>query len=309
MNILLDYFFPINVIEPTPAASTAFLKNICVVVSPKVGVTDKEIVLCTTSAEIAALTDNDEVTQLLDAGMSRVYVLPASDLDIASALAGAANDFYTVAISSDFDKTAIDAADFGTFDGVIGVSETDDTWLKAEAAKSKRAAFHTTATNGAKNMLYAFGKLLSNQLNWLNQQFIEMPLADDVDTLGEANTLFDDKISFVLNDSEFGKRLGLFAVGGKAIIAPYVTRNLELDIQSAALSYISGNQPQYTLTEATLLEDTLQQVIDGYIERRQIEDGVIEIKLEKENFEASGYINIAEPNALWRVLGQMKQTL
>jgi hypothetical protein len=409
MNILLDYFFPITAINPTPAASTAFLKQACVVVRPKVAVPTGVITLCTSMTAVAALTDNTEAQQLFNAGMNRVYILPMDDLDLEAALEGHESDFFTLLISSDFDKddieiaaasitkgdltfeavetgwggneitvafvdtgtagsesvtvtgtdivvsmeagvstatqlkTALDADEeaaalittaiasgqgavaqaafaedaleggaglfAGAFTGVIGVSETDDAFLADQAAVEKRAAFHTTTGNKAKNMFFAFGKLLSNALNWVNQQYISMPFADDVDTLGEANALFDDKISMVISDSEFGERLALFACGGKAIVAPYITRNLELDLQSKALQYISGNQPQYTRKAAALLEDELQKVVDSYIERQWIEAGVIEVKLEQDNFVASGYINISEPKALWRIFGEIRQTL
>jgi hypothetical protein len=309
MNILLDYFFPITAISPTPQASTAFLKQACVVVKPATDVPTGAISLCTSMAQVEALTDNEEAQQLFDAGMNRVYVLPMSTLDLDAALEGHESDFFTLLISSDFTKTDVTGADFGAFKGVIGVSSEDDTFLATQAAIENRAAFHTTTTNKAKNMFYAFGKMLSNSLNWLNQQYITMPVADDVDTLGEANALFDDKISFVIDDSEFGKRLGLFTAGGKAIVAPYITRNLEIDMQSKALSYISGNQPGYTRTHAALLEDELQKVIASYIDRQWIERGVVEVKLEQENFVASGYINISEPKALWRIFGEIRQTL
>jgi hypothetical protein len=197
----------------------------------------------------------------------------------------------------------------GAFTGVVGVSSTDDDFLALQAAISNRAAFHTTSSNKAKNMFYAFGKMLSNSLSWRNQQYISMPVADDVDTLGEANSLFDDKVSFVISDDEFSNRLALFACGGKAIVAPYIIRNLEVDMQSAALSYVSGNQPSYSKKAAALLEDELQKVVDGYIERELIDAGTVEVKLEEENFVASGYINVAEPKALWRIFGEMRQTL
>ncbi len=158
-------------------------------------------------------------------------------------------------------------------------------------------------------MFYAFGALLSNALNWRNQQYITMPVADDVDTLGDANALFDDKISFVISDDEFGDRLGLFAQGHRAIVEPYIKRNLELDFQSAALSYISGNQPAYTKTQAALLEDELKKVIQLYIDREWIEAGTVSIILDQGNFVASGEINISEPKALWRVFAEMRQTL
>jgi hypothetical protein len=430
MNILLDYVFPIAAIEPTPEASTAFLKQACLVVSPKVGVTPGVITVCTTMSAVAALTDNTEAQQLFNAGMNKVYILPVDDLNLEEALDGS-QDFYTLIISSDFDASDMEVsqatgtvtiADYanlivttpdtldiggtvftaqvgaavpgeatfqaaadneltalnlcnqinahpvaselvfaevlddvvtltalddnawagndipityvgnattgltlgglaggnlaggaglfaGSFDGVIGSSSEDDEYLKDQAAIANRVAFHTTVINKAKNMAYAFGKILSNPVNWTNQQYITMPFADDVDTLGEANLLFDDRISFVLEDDQYGERLALFAAGGKAIIAPYIEKNLQIDMQSAALSYISGNQPQYTLKQAALLEDELQKVIASYIDRQWITAGTVEVKLEQDNFVASGYINISEPSAMWRIFGEIRQTL
>jgi uncharacterized protein YheU (UPF0270 family) len=423
MKILLDYFFPITHIEPTPAVATGFLKQALLVVKPATDVPTGVITLCTTYAAVQDLTDNTEAQQLFNAGMNKVYVLPMDDLQLASALEGH-GEFFTVLISSDFDDsdigapggetvanvdaslkiqdilytsklhgiagnditinyntggtagsevvsvsthaitvqmedgvstaaqiataignyspanalvaTAVDAGDesdkqavfgsavtltggvdsvngdgldVGTFKGVVGLSSTDDDFLADQAATANRAAFHTTSGNKAKNMLFAFGKMLSNALNWRNQQYITMPVADDVSTLGDANAFFDSKINFVINDDEFGKRLGLFAVGGKAIVAPYIIRNLELDMQSAALSYISGNQPAYSKTQAALLEDELKNVIQSYIDREWIEAGVVEVTLDQDNFVASAAINIAEPKALWRIFGEMRQTL
>lgn len=316
-KILLDYFFPITAISPTPQASTAFLKQVLAVVKPKDGVTPGTVTLCTSSSAVAALTDNAEVAQLFAGGLSRVYVLPMATLDIATVLETEGTNFFTILISSDFtDANVTTDLDLGAWKGVVGVSSNDDTtFLPAQAVIENRCAFYASTTNKAKNMFYAFGKLLSNAVNWTNQQYIAMPLADDVATLGDANALFDDKISFVISDDEFGKRLGLFCAGGKAITAPYIVRNLEIDLQSKALQYISGNQPGYTLTQAALLEDELQKVISGdvgnpgYIGRQWIEAGVVEVKLEQENFVASGYINISEPKAMWRIFGEIRQTL
>lgn len=431
-KILLDYLFPITAIEPTPAASTAFLKQVCVIALPKDGgVTAGEISECTTMAEVNVLVGTAaaaEIQQLFNAGMSKVYVLPMDDLDLADALEGHESDFFTILISSDFSDDDVEstlatgsftvtsyanlvsgtpdtvtvgatvftaqsgaatpgAATFqaatsnnataaslaaqinahavaktlvtaeaagavvtltskvsgsggnaialaytdndtnvgitksgtalaggdglfpGAFSGVIGVSSTDDDYLAEQAAIANRCAFHVASANAAKNMFYAFGKLLSNALNWRNQQFISMPLADDVVTLGKANSLFDDRISFVMGDDEFSNRLGFFVAGGKAITAPYVKKNLEVDLQSKALQYITANQPGYTKTQASLLEDELQKVVDGYVEGQDIESGTVEITLEQDNFVASGDINIAEPKALWRIFGNMVSTL
>ncbi len=425
MKFLLDYIMDVTVVEPTAEASTAFLKQVCVVANPKSGQEGNvgNIYECTTMTEVAARTDNTEAQELFDAGMSRVYILLADDLDIADALSsGDASDFFTVLISSDFvdadigsvtsaavkaskkiqditytaktagtagnsitinyntggtggtiavdvtgsaitlqiedgvstaaqiktavensvpamvllDALAVDSGDesdpqavfgaavnlengaaasvsgeldFGTFDGVVGVSSTDDDFLEDQAVIRNRVAFHTTASNDAKNMFYAFGKLLSNLLNWKNQQYIELPYEDDVDNRGDAVALFDDRISFCLTDDEFGNVLAFFGAGGKAIIAPYIERNLQVDMQSTFLQYVSGNQPQYTLTEAALIEKELQAVVDSYIERGWLTDGIVEVSLVQDNFVIGGEINIAPPTGLWRMVSEMKETL
>lgn len=310
-KILLDYFFPIATIEPTPQASTSFLKKVLVLVKKKSGGVDDVFTVCTSQTQIAAVTDNLDAQYCLNGGLSSVTVLTLAALSTFDTLIeGHESEYYTVIVSSDFsDANVTSDFDAGEYGGVVAVSSADDDFLEDQAVISNRVAFHTTSGNKAKNLCYAFGKMLSNALNWRNQQYITMPFADDVSTLGDANLLFDAKISFVISDSEFGNRLALFAAGGKAIVAPYITRNLQVDLQSKALSYISGNQPAYTKKEAALLQDELEKVIDLYQAREWIEDGTVEVTLEQENFVASGDINISEPNAMWRIFGEMRQTL
>lgn len=309
MKILLDYFFPITTIEPTQQASTDFLNQALAVVKPKVGVTPGTITLCTSATQAATLTDNADIAEFFNGGHSRLYVLPMADLDLATILAAEGSKFFTVLISSDFDDTELADLDLGTYKGVTGVSSDDTVVLQAQAVIERRVAFFTTTATKGKNLFYAFGKLLSNVLSWKNQQYIQMPFDGGVDELGEANAMFADKISFVITDDEFGKRLALFAAGAKAIFAPYIKKNLEIDLQSKALSYISGNQPAYTRTEAALIEDELQKVMQTYVDKGYIAQGTAEVKLEEENFVGSGYFNISEPKALWRIFGEMKQTL
>jgi len=427
-NLLLDYAFKVSSVTPTPAASTGFLKKMCVVVKPKDGgVTTGVLTSCTTQTAIALLTNNVEAQQALNAGLSSVYILPMDDLNLATALEGHDTDFFTIAISSDFDDenedveaegtvtitsyanlvstsgdtlkvgsvtftaqsgavtpgdatfraatsndatatslaaqinahadldgvvtatalasvvtiTAVDpgaagndldlvytdsspttvgltrtvfaggtsALNVGTFGGVVGLYAQDADDAADYAAVENRVGFFSNSTNKAKNLIYALGKLLSNATNWKNQQYITMPLNDGIDELGEAEALFDDRVSFVMNDSDYGNRLGLLACGGKAIVAPYIKRNLEIDLQSKALQWISANQPQYTPTNATLLESQLETVIALYVTRGWITEGIVEISLLEDNFVASGEINISEPTALWRVFAEIQQTL
>lgn len=435
MNILLDYLFPIQTLEPAPAASTAFLKQVCVIARPKDGtVAAGTLHQCTTMSQVSALVGTTavaEVQQLFNAGLARVSVLPMDDLYLADALEGHESDFFTVLLSSDFadadvtstqatatatvtsyanlvsatpDTVTVGATVFtaqagaatpgtatfqaatsnnataanlaaqinahatagalvvasvagavvtltavaegsggndvalaytngdanvgitlagltgghlaggdglypGAFEGVIGLSSVNDTYLALQAGVANRSAWHTTTANKAKNMFYGFGKMLSNPLNWRNQQYISMPVADDVNTLGAAENLFDSRISFVISDDQYSNRLSFFVAGGKAITAPYIKRNLQIDMQSSAINYISGNQPGYTKTQAALLEDELKKVIDSYIARDWLSSGVVTVGLVEDNFVASGEINISEPKALWRVFGEMRATL
>lgn len=424
---LLNYIMPVAVITPTPAASTGFLKEVCFVVKPKVAVPVGIVTPCTTTGAIAALTANEEAFQVLAAGKSRVFILPSNDLDLADALEEYGSEFFSAAISSDFDgdfedvsatgnvtitsyanlvdagndtisvagvafvagsgsatpgdatfqaassnnSTALSLAaqinahpvasllveaeansaivtitavqpgaggnaialsytdggtatvgatvsgetlsggehslDLGTWKGVVYVQGQNDEWLEDQAAIANRCAFKSSVANKGKNMGFAVGSLLANALNWRNQQYITMPFSDGIDILGDANALFDENISFVFDDADFGKRLALFACGGKAIVAPYVIENVKLNLQSRFLQYVSGNQPAYTRTNASLIQDYLQDEIDLAISRRWIESGSIQVKVENDNFVLSGYINIPDPKAVWRMYAELTQ--
>ena len=308
MNILLDYFLKIDAINPTPAANTAFLNQVAVVVNPKAGVTEGSITPCTTQTEVAALTDNDEVQQLLAGGMSKVYVIVKNDLDIDAILDANLDKFFTLLISSDFNETEFGTIELGSYKGVVGVSSNDKTFLDTQAVVENRSAWYTNVTNGAKNMFYCFGKLLSAS-TWRNQQYIQVPFDDGVSTLGNAETYFDDRISFAMNDAQFGKRLGFFVAGGKAITSPYILKNFEIDLQSKGLQFVSGTQPTYTVTNGVLLEDELLKVRDDYVNRGLIFDGTIEIELTADDFVVNGKIDVAPPKALWRGKVTLGQTL
>ncbi len=421
IKILRDFFFPNQVVLPVPAASTAFLKQACLLVKPNEGGTNGQITLCTTMLQVAAVTDNEEAQHLFNAGMTRVYILQMSSADLASALDGV-QDFYTLIVSSDFsdeeigqdvetpavaaavvigdltftakhagllgndisveliddaelgeeiahavdglitihisdgnstctqikaavddsvsasalvdvaiamgqDAVGQDAASevplegglatvftdgtgllLGTWEGVTGVSSDDDEFLQVQVNIANRVGFHSTTSNKAQNMCYAFGKLLSVASDWLNQQYITMPLADDVDTLGEAVNLFDERISFVIEDAEDGNRLAFFSANKRAIVAPYIIKNLIVDIQSKGLQYVSGNMPSYTLKHAALLEDELKSVIQSYVDRAWIVSGSISITLVEDNFVANSLINVPDPRALWRVNGLVRES-
>ena len=158
-------------------------------------------------------------------------------------------------------------------------------------------------------MFFAFGKLLSGR-DWINQQYIEMPFNDGTDTLAEAEDLYSGKVSFVLSSPEYGNRLALFANDAKAIVAPYIFEYFNLSLQGWGVQYIALNQPKYTLREASLLQDFLEEKSEQrFIATEIVESITIKITLVEDNFMANGDIVISEPKALWRVNAVVQQVL
>lgn len=408
-DLLLEYAFPISIVEPLAAPSVAYLNNVCVVAKPATGQEANvgTIYECLNMAAVAVRTDNVEAQELFDAGMTKVYVLLADDLDLTTPLL-TASSFFTLLISSDFTdaevykkatltkanltftalaagasgndisiefldtatagsevvtvtdalisvtmedgvstadqlKTALDASsqasalistavetgegstaqaafaednledgaqvEVGTWGGVVGVHSSDTAFLAIQAVITNRTAFFGNGVNKAKNMFYAFGKLLSAR-DWENQQYVEMPYNDGIDTLSEAENLFDSKISFVINSVEYGNRLSLFTNNRKAIVAPYIFEYFQISMQGWGVSYIALNMPKYTLKEASLLENDLKEKAEArFVATEMVESLTVKISLVEDNFEANGDLVIAEPKALWRVNAVLQQGL
>ncbi|WP_424244946.1 hypothetical protein Dip510_000053 [Elusimicrobium posterum] len=305
-DVLLNFAFTINAEAPLPEASTAFLRNMLAVVKPKSGVTAGTITRCSTAAAIANLTDNKEAAAALEAGLSYIYVLPANSLDIAAVIDGAGEDFYTIAIGSEFTTQEANSRNFGSFEGVVAKSFTVEAEAKAFSAIASQCGFLVNAENGAVNMFHAFGSLLSAE-PWDNRQYISMPEDDGIIDLGTVNSLYQDRISFALTSAQYGPRLAFFAAGQQAIIAPYIIKELGIALQGAAIQYMNINKPQYTITQAKLLEDHLQKILDKYASQGLLEEGKITISLTKQNYEAGALIVVPQPTALWKIIGNLRQ--
>lgn len=304
-DVLLEYVMKVDAYAPTPSASTAYIRKVLCVVKPLPEGTTGTISECTTKSEIQALT-SAKCHVLLEVGLPSVYVLPTNTLDIADILEATDKKFFTILVDGAFTNDEMNALDDGEFNGVIGWSVGNREQAKNWGYGNSNVGFYDLDVNGSQNMYYAFGKLLSAN-TWKNQQYIEMPYGSGISSINQAELMFEDSISFVLTSDEYQNRLALFASNRRAIVAPYVYEELTLKLQSKALQYISLNQPNYTEAEASLLEDALQGVVDGYVEQGIITHGKVAVSLTDEQFVAQASINIPEPKALWRIKATMKQ--
>lgn len=304
-DVLLEYVMKVDAYAPTPSASTAYIRKVLCVVKPLPEGATGTITECITKSEIQALTTaNCHV--LLEAGLPSVYVLPMNDLNLADILEATDKKFFTILVDGAFTNEELNELDDGDFAGVIGWSVENREQAKNWGYGNNNVGFYDLDVNGSKNMYCAFGKLLSAN-NWKNQQYIEMPYGSGISSINQAELMFEDSISFVLTSEEYKNRLALFASNRRAIVAPYVYEELTLKLQSKALQYISLNQPNYTEAEASLLEDALQGVVDGYVEQGILTHGKVVVSLTDEQFVAQASINIPEPKALWRIRATMKQ--
>jgi len=304
-DVLLEYVMKVDAYAPTPSASTAYIRKVLCVVKPLPEGATGTITECTTKAEIQALT-NANCHVLLEAGLPSVYVLPMNDLNLADILEATDKKFFTILIDGAFTNEDLNGFDAGDFAGVVGWTVENREQAKNWGYGNNNVGFYDIDMNGSQNMYYAFGKLLSAN-NWKNQQYIEMPFGSGISSINQAELMFEDSISFVLTSEEYKNRLALFASNRRAIVAPYVYEELTLKLQSKALQYISLNQPNYTEAEASLLEDALQGVVDGYVEQGILTHGKVVVSLTDEQFVAQASINIPEPKALWRIRATMKQ--
>lgn len=304
-DVLLDYVVKTNVIEPILPASTAYLHNVLCIVPLKSGAS-AGIYECATKAQIQEYTDA-ECWQMLEAGLSKIYVCAVQVYADVQALIDASDyKYFTILVDGAF--TDAPTALTG-FDGVMGWTTDDVTKATAfqSIATMNNTAFIDPQGNNSANMYWAFAKLLNDAI-WQNQQYIAMPGEGVTSVLGTAESYFESRLSFVLNSEEFGNRLAFFVNRGRAIVAPYIYEEFQLDMKSWALTYINTNMPSYNRVEASKLESyLLQKAGNKYLDSGMLDALTISVTADRDNFVMSGDIKVAEPKATWRVIANLQE--
>ena len=166
------------------------------------------------------------------------------------------------------------------------------------------------AEYSAKGCIFAFSKLLSGSF-WRGQQYIQ---SDDsyysVSDLGEAESLFESRVSFYLNDSQYGTRLAFFAAGGNSITTPYILEQLKIELQSSALIYINQYQPKKTETTRINLEAELNDRLKDYMQTpTDYLDKKSKVKVFDigERFILNASIDLIVASDLWRIKAEVME--
>lgn len=303
-DLLLNYAMPITKTIPIAPANTQYIRELLVIAKPSAQATQNQIVRVTNEADIAALTDAPGVSEILSTNKSYFYLAAQEAIDLTALTNSNEYDYYTVLIDSAFTKEEVNAAKYGDFKGVVGYASTDEAYIKNYNTILNNSGFVQSASNNGLNMYNSFGRLLSGT-SWKSQQFASMPYDDQIEDLGTAEAYFNDRVNFVLTSKQYGSRLALFVAGGngeaRAIVAPYIYEELQVTLQGRTVTYLNLNQPDYTPTQAKLLQNYLQATIDDYIERGIISGGYINVTADGQKFMFNGKAQVPEPSAVWRV--------
>lgn len=312
-QILLNFAIPFTEVTAAATLKIGYLRKAAIVVKQKAsGGESVTFAECTDYAAVQALTGNADAKGFFDGGMSQCYViaLPYAegqepDLSAIDAVLEAnQNKFFTLHLASDLLETAVLAAEIN-FKGVISSSFTTQENAKTFAANNC-AGLSTLETRGYETC-YALGKLLSMRTKWGNQQYVEYNGADSIETvssLGLAESLFNDRITFWLYDEDEGKKLAFFGAGGRAITEKYVSEELKLSMQTDAVNYIAVNQPMNSLEMRVALQNELQAVINGYVDDGYLSaDGENSITVTESNemFFVNGTMNVDHAVPVWRM--------
>lgn len=251
-------------------------------------------------------TDNTEVSFFMSGGLNTIYLLINADEvdpDDGAVIDFDPTNYFTLCHSKDIDLVEGEAIRFVDFNGVT-VYATNDL-AKAEELSQSNAVFYDAGGSYA-GAYEQFGYFLT-QVYWRNNQYHVLSSdnpASAVSTLGEAESLFDKRISFYLDGSD-GATLGFFGCAGDSITKTYLNRLIQLETQEAITSYIQNNEPNDTTVQRINIEEAAMGVIEKYEQYPYFylnadKDNYINILKSDDMYFVDGEaaIKIAEP--IWR---------
>lgn len=302
-SLLLNFVVPTTIRDVLPSADLSWIKNV-VVLCDAVGTAG--VYEATSVAEVTAKTQSS-CYEMLNHGVSKIIL--ATGATAAAALVNLLADtdvshrYYTVLVDPGLSDAL--TVDLSALDVVKGFSTNVVSTAKTLAAGDKTCAFYDPEDEDGILMYRAFATILSDS-QWKNHQLERL---DDtgifgITDLGDANDLFDSKVSFALTDPEFKTCLALMAAGKYTITSPYLLMTVKVLTQSLFAQYLSLRNPSFTIREAGLIESYLNNNLDqALIQNGQIEELKITVDLDEtlEDWFVQGTLEVRRPRAIWRM--------
>lgn len=317
--ITYDFAVPVSYVEAFASADFSYIRKVVIVCVNKDETAENiEVVDVTGKTGLTEKTDAQGVTALIDGGLSgaKLVLLPQSDVTITSAqetLSALENQALTVFIANGVTGTSAEIsqnARMGSL-SVIVKSFTDQQITEAEVLATTDCAFidNDPALGG---MYYAFASMLSGA-SWSNQQFlIQSGVTATTVTVGDsgtAETYFNSRLSFFIDDSSLGRNLGFFGAGLSSIVDNYIRAEIGRKLQQTGVEYIQANEPNNTENVRELLTLELRSVFTSYENDGLINEGASVVNItgdSTDDFTAVGSFEMDLPKALWRLKVQLK---
>ncbi|MBD0785778.1 hypothetical protein HUO09_05455 [Vibrio sp. Y2-5] len=258
------------------------------------------------SSSFEAYTDNAHVSFFMAGGLNTVYLLMLAtqvDPEDDVAVDFDPTDYFTLCFSEDYALDDAIKIDFENFSGIKAYSASDKS--KAEELSQTDTVFYDD--KGSYSGCYEqFGRFLS-QVYWRNNQYYVLDSANPastVSTVGEADDLFNKRISFYLNGSD-GPTLGFFGNAGHAITKAYLNRLIRLETQEAITSYIQTNEPNDTAVQRVNIEEAAMAIISKYEHYPYFyldsdKDNYINIVKSSDMYYVDGEAEVKVADPIWR---------
>ena len=314
-NTILDYAVQFDQITALAKPSTGFLHNLAIVITNVAAPAAPGYVMIDvdTVEDLAQYSPvyAEQMKGAFDGGLNKITLIMVDAITDLPAAITEGFDAYTLFGSPEF--TAVEfMANSISFAGVRAFVDFDQALIEAHVATVNVCGFYSEgAVADIYNPLRAFGELLSAPF-WTNQQYVNSTSdVGTVKTLGLAETLFDDRISFWMSDLTSGIRLGFFVAGGMSITTPYITKEVELELQYRSHNHIVVNQPFKIQVEIAQLERIGQKVLSGYVSIGYLDGGAVntyKVMDLGELFVVNAELTTSPSVALWRMRISAVQT-
>ncbi len=270
LNWIGDYASPVSISAPDVQPSTAFLRQMLVVL--KTDTSETEITTLTQSPTTVGL---EAVARAFTGGMSAVSYIKLVDLTTLNTFQ-LKNVFYTIIVIG-FTPTEILASNYGEYDGVV-VYATDSAGDISSGLTNRAYCYGALGLKAC----FTFGKFLSAP-TFTNQAYTDSSSREEtLEDKGIANQWFDGRGIAWGYDDQVGSRLITAFINGKGLSNPYILRELIIVLQTNSFNIMSTNV-SYTEIDAKDVEGFNRQVINDYITAGLIISADYSVKLDPSN--------------------------
>lgn len=249
---VVDYASPVSVSAPDVQPSTAYLRQLLVVL--KTDISETEITTLTQSPTDVGL---EAVARAFTGGLKVVSYIKLEDLTTLNTfnLKGA---YYTLVVIG-YTPAEITASNYGNYDGVV-IYANDSVGDVVSGITNHAYCYGALGLKAC----FTFGKFLSaptfKNLSYTDATSQEETLQDE----GIASQWYNAKGIAWGYDDQVGSRLVTAFINGKGLSTPYILRELIILFQTNSFN-IMATEINYTVADAKNVQGFNQQILNTYI--------------------------------------------